>query len=666
MKINKQNLILVILLISFLIGLSWPMLAIALEKPDTTGNTVKEARNVVKDIFTKGPIRMALEKGGAAILDSTFKEIAKLMSYATQGIFYLLSLLVLFVGKLFDVIFFVEKYKDAPFVDLGWKAVRDTMNIFFSVILLIIAFATIMGRENYGLKKVLPNLIIAALLVNFSLVIAGAIVDVSQIFMHYFIEQTGVTRGLAGADPTKTGSLSATIAGGLDIGRLWTTPPEKNVAGITWGGIPLTGLSRFIASNTNFVLGTILILLLIFVLLAGVLMLLQRMLYLWFLMVIAPAAWVAYILPSTQQHWGAWWKNFLCWCFVGPVYAFFLYLTLLIIKKKAISKMFEDTLAGGADINSPFAVFYVNASFAMQYLIIIGLLIGSLIAAKSLGCGAGVAAVNYLTQTGQKLQKSAAAWGKEKALHPVQTAARSETFQKAARWMAKTPGLKYLGKPMLGAAETSRAVLAKDREKYRKKYGSWNTNNLQSALARSGGSEAVALTELLAGRKNGLASTEQFPQELIEQKLGIVNKLGSKETKDAILSSRPDLANKLGQNLDEVIRDLKDITKIQKEVLEQPDIIAALGQRYVAKGHGSVSEMKKLAEEAPGIAEQIISGAIIGNLQNVRQDILNYLAKSPMKSLLPETITASGEKANIEIVREQRGPQKSPPKEYNI
>ena len=54
------------------------------------------------------------------------------------------------------------------FVDTAWNIVRNFVNMFFILILAFIGLATILRLETYVLNKILPCLIIMALLFNFS------------------------------------------------------------------------------------------------------------------------------------------------------------------------------------------------------------------------------------------------------------------------------------------------------------------------------------------------------------------------------------------------------------------------------------------------------------------------------------------------------------------
>src|SRR3989344_7471216 len=76
-------------------------------------------------------------------------------------------------------------------VGIGWVISRDIANLGFVLAIIIIAFTTILRWETYETKKLLTRLIIAALLVNFSLLIAGAFIDFSGILTNFFLKEAG-------------------------------------------------------------------------------------------------------------------------------------------------------------------------------------------------------------------------------------------------------------------------------------------------------------------------------------------------------------------------------------------------------------------------------------------------------------------------------------------
>lgn len=65
----------------------------------------------------------------------------------------------------------------------GWKIFRDFANIVFVIMFLIVILAQVtgIGISNYNIKKILPRLIVVAVLVNLSFVICQLAVDLSNI-----------------------------------------------------------------------------------------------------------------------------------------------------------------------------------------------------------------------------------------------------------------------------------------------------------------------------------------------------------------------------------------------------------------------------------------------------------------------------------------------------
>ena len=89
--------------------------------------------------------------------------------------------------------FITVPYTTNEFVTLGWTLTRDFANIFFIIFLVIIGLATALRLGEYQWQKTLPLLIGIALLINFTPVILGLIIDASNIVMNFFIE--GIAKG---------------------------------------------------------------------------------------------------------------------------------------------------------------------------------------------------------------------------------------------------------------------------------------------------------------------------------------------------------------------------------------------------------------------------------------------------------------------------------------
>lgn len=73
---------------------------------------------------------------------------------------------------------------DSSGVYIAWSIFRNIANWIFVILLLAVIFSQITGWgiDNYGIKKILPKLIVAAILINLSFVICQLAVDLSNIF----------------------------------------------------------------------------------------------------------------------------------------------------------------------------------------------------------------------------------------------------------------------------------------------------------------------------------------------------------------------------------------------------------------------------------------------------------------------------------------------------
>src|SRR3989344_8116750 len=99
-------------------------------------------------------------------------------------------------------------------VIIGWQIILGFTNLGFVLAIIVIAFATILRIERYGMKQILSKLVVAALLVNLSLVIAGAIISVSNVATNTFLQAT------------TTENLSNALANALQPQRLGQVEPS--------------------------------------------------------------------------------------------------------------------------------------------------------------------------------------------------------------------------------------------------------------------------------------------------------------------------------------------------------------------------------------------------------------------------------------------------------
>lgn len=185
---------------------------------------------------------------------------------------------------------------------IGWTLTRDLANMGFVIILVVIGLATALRIQDYQWQKTLPRLIAVALLINFTPVLLGLIVDAANIIMQFFLRDMinweFLGNVLRNQVDTTLGLLENPVSPAIDFTSLGRT-----IVLISFG---------LIAG---------------FMILAFALLFIIRYIAIWMLVILSPLAFAAYILPRTKEYFTKWWSQFLQWCFIGATAAFFLYLT---------------------------------------------------------------------------------------------------------------------------------------------------------------------------------------------------------------------------------------------------------------------------------------------------------------------------------------------------
>jgi len=192
-------------------------------------------------------------------------------------------------------------------IETGLNVTRGFANMLLVLILVYIAIATILRLAGYETKKLLVTFIFVALLVNFAPVICGVIVDASNIVMNFFVEDLK-------ADTF--GKIMSTKVESISVGFTERTEIESGWSQITQLAVMVPFL---------WILTLILLLFTILFIL--------RYLVIWLLVILAPLAFIAYILPNTRKYFEQWWNQLLGWSFIGVTCGFFLYLGLLLVTK---------------------------------------------------------------------------------------------------------------------------------------------------------------------------------------------------------------------------------------------------------------------------------------------------------------------------------------------
>ncbi len=198
---------------------------------------------------------------------------------------------------------------------LAWVIMRNISNVAFIVAFLVIIYSqlTSVGISNYGVKKMIPRLVIAAVLVNLSFTICAILLDLSNIAGYAFqdafmgIKNTISTVGENISAPLTWQEVTFSV---LSNGAVLAGAP---VGAAIVTGLALTG--ELLPMLLTALVGLGLILLLVLLIFAA------RQALIIILIIISPLAFVCYLLPGTEKWFKKWRDTFVTMLLFFPAFA---------------------------------------------------------------------------------------------------------------------------------------------------------------------------------------------------------------------------------------------------------------------------------------------------------------------------------------------------------
>lgn len=171
----------------------------------------------------------------------------------------------------------------------AWSAFRNIANIGFVIMLLVVVFSQVtnIGISNYNIKKILPKLIITAILVNFSYLIMGVLIDLSQIAGNGIgaLIRSVAADGMDADASTRASAIISAIAG--------------SVTGVA-GGLAGIGVATGALAGPAIILPVVMFIVTTLIsVFFGFIMLTIRQAAIIMVVVLAPLMMVLYALPNT-------------------------------------------------------------------------------------------------------------------------------------------------------------------------------------------------------------------------------------------------------------------------------------------------------------------------------------------------------------------------------
>ena len=192
---------------------------------------------------------------------------------------------------------------------LAWVIMRNISNVAFIVAFLVIIYSqlTSVGISNYGVKKMIPRLVIAAVLVNLSFTFCAILLDLSNVAGYAFQDAfMGIKNTIS------------TVGENTGVGWTWSEVIVMILSnGALAGGVVATVAmgSELLPLALSALVGIGLVLLLVLLIMAA------RQALIVILIIISPLAFVCYLLPGTEKWFKKWRDLFLTMLVFFPAFA---------------------------------------------------------------------------------------------------------------------------------------------------------------------------------------------------------------------------------------------------------------------------------------------------------------------------------------------------------
>lgn len=358
-----------------------------------------------------------------------------------------------FVALLFDASVYIsisDVFQDlikSDAITKVWIIARDLANIALVFIILWIAVQYAIDVSNKFNQRTIVNIIIIALLVNFSGFFTKIVIDASNVVAYEFYER--ISPGKTGLDNFGSKNLSVILASNLALHDDILQPAGSRAMGQT--SASNLGTLFYIITQT---LGTILLMSsFVFVLLVASILFLIRSAVLLAVYMASPLAMVSLVAPSKifSGFFDKWQGYLLKQAFFAPLFLIPLYFTLLIVLDPNFTKILTWSQLGGN--------LFIR-------ILTIGLTLGSVLVATS------------MSAVGAKTTIDLAGKANSYISYPGAYAMR-----KFGRGVATVTGARYVGNKIKGSWDTGRLSNSSLRK-------SWDTGVLRD-LRKSKAAQSV-------------------------------------------------------------------------------------------------------------------------------------------------------------------------------
>ena len=540
---------------------------------------------------------------------------------------------------------------NSPVVQKGFPIVLAIANLGFVLGIIVIAIATILRKETYGVKQILWKLIVMAILVNFGLVIAGSVIKITDDLTLFFVDKIA---------PSDAGEANWSEFAGK-IARAFQ--PQTNITGADVATLDDESQTQFsnafseagadvgalVAQAAGLFIGAFAMITVVIVLAVFCVMLLMRYIQLAFLLVVLPLAWLSWVFPAFSKYFSQWWNKFMSQAFFAPIVMFFIWLMLVTAEAMGTGgsdfKKHFDSVTGQAPADGPFAAitavlggfFTGTLSIILQQFVLVGILLASLIAAQNFGiklAGAAQAGVTGVQKWGTGALSRGARRTGAATLGGISTRVarglqQAGTNQGTLGRTLAAP-LRQLGhgiETLTGPGAVKGVV-----GEYKKMYENNSNEQLGNRAKTATGAELQAILDIAKSRKILPETINKIPQGEIAKRLDekIFKRYGQENLyKDVRIESG--LALRETNDALRAKEDGKGLTEAQQKLIDDlPDTLRRMGpdglKQFLAGYRGKEDKIplgmkpEELFKVQETIARGITEGFTASNMANLLRE----------------------------------------------
>lgn len=626
-----KGFVLAVLLVSgIFLSLSSPLTASALEGSET-GEISTENTPPTNQSEADSGKQVVFDTAGQFIYNSLTSIGALFASLGGKLLNISLSYFV------FDMKGTIDYFGITSVIEDTWSLIRDLFNLLFIFGLIFIGFSIILEVNDSKAKSTLGTLIVAALLINFSLYASQIVVDFGNVMSG---ELSKKFEGASPANSTAFGmqmrDISSSFIAATDLTNLGSTTIQK-ANELAKGRVDLPNSKLGIGHALAIGLLIALMLIMIgFVLAAGAVIMFTRFLYLIFLMMFSPVMFLGAVLPKFQKVSSDWWNALLKQTFIGPVYLF-----MLLVSLRALEGL-EAKQTGELGVTA----------FLLSVLLVCAFAWAALMAAQKFGAYGATYAINLGNDIGKMV--------KGRVANATVGAAGRNTLGRFGNWYNKKLEERGVSDKSIGRSIAASMAGAK----YGGLYSQTSVKESADKAAQKAGRYAqiqainTAISGSLAARDNpderskmeraiATASNEQIIELLGEHKKGspeydaLVRNMTAGQF-DAAMKAKPDELN------DTAKRDLNDARTIAtQDVLRKAAVDKALEK----------DKNSTLKADSPEAMQEGIKDAKDFQLKALGVDILAknaaYLKQSQFEDIMKSKDYTPTEQERIKKAREK-------------